>query len=319
MDRPPCSNAGRHRGAGDAERGPGERSERPHGQNIGARDGRLEAESPGPGAAARRAARALALAFTAALALASAARPAGPVRIDTDLRVRPLAPRTWVVTHEEPYPANSLVAELGDGSLLLVGTPYTPEATERLLVWLRARFGPRPLVAVNPHFHWDALGGNAALPAAGAAVHGSDETARLLAEREEALRAQILEWLGDRPAAAPFRTLRAAPPARRFPLREGLHLTFGGDRVDVLFPGPSHAPDLVVVHLPDHGVLFGGCAVLAGERIGNRSDAALPTTWAAAVRTLRDLPAAHVVPGHGDRTDRGLFDHTLKLLREATR
>jgi glyoxylase-like metal-dependent hydrolase (beta-lactamase superfamily II) len=99
-----------------------------------------------------------------------------------------------------------------------------------------------------------------------------------------------------------------------FPLAEGLHLRFGADRVDVLFPGPSHAPDLVVVHLPDHDVLFGGCALLAGDRIGNRSDAAPLDVWAAAVRTLRDLPARHVIPGHGERTDRGLIEHTLKLL-----
>jgi len=68
-----------------------------------------------------------------------------------------------------------------EGSLLLVNTPYTSAATARLLTWIEVRYGRRPLTAVNTHFHVDALGGNAALVAAGARIYGSDATARLVA------------------------------------------------------------------------------------------------------------------------------------------
>ena len=50
--------------------------------------------------------------------------------------------------------------------------------------------------------------------------------------------------------------------------------------------------------------------------MGNRADADLPS-WLAAMETLRRLPATHVVPGHGERFDRGLLEHTETLLRAA--
>lgn len=171
------------------------------------------------------------------------------------MTIRRLGPDSWVVAHESPWPANSLVAELADGTLLLVDTPYTPAAMETLLTWLSIRFGQRRIVAIDTHFHWDALGGNETLLAAGVEVYGSDLTVRLLAEREESMRASLLRWLSSRPAEAePFRTLRARPPNRTFPLREGLELSFGEDRVSVIHPGAGHSPDGVVVHLPRHRV-----------------------------------------------------------------
>jgi len=239
-----------------------------------------------------------------------------PVRIDRDLTIRRLSAGAWVVVHESPWPANSLVAEMADGSLLLVDTPYTPRATQVLLDWLRIRFGRRPVRAVNTHFHWDALGGNEALLVAEIDVHGSDLTAELLAEREEAMREALLRWLSSRPdEAEPFRTLSARPPNRTFSIGEGLQLQFGEDRVEVLFPGPGHSPDGVVVHLPRHRILFGGCLVAAGERIGNTDDADLER-WPESIEALRRFDVDHVVPGHGDRTDPGLLEHTLELLNE---
>ena len=192
-------------------------------------------------------------------------------------------------------------------------TPYTPRATQRLVEWLRTRYGKRPLVAVSSHFHWDALGGNAALLGAGAAVWGSDETARLLQEREEAMRSQMKEALGGDARFAPFADLRALPPSHRFSLEKGTFMRFGKDGVRVLHPGPGHSPDNVVVHFEDLGVIFGGCMILGGDRVASRSDADL-ARWPDAVHAVKELPGEIVIPGHGDRTDRGLLDHTLSVL-----
>ena len=234
-------------------------------------------------------------------------------RIGPDLTVRPAAPRAWVVTHEQPMPANSLLAEMRDGTLVLVDTPFTPEATRDLLDWATARFGRRKMVAINSHFHFDATGGNATLRAAGIPVYGSDATVALLRERTPAMRKAVLDWLGDRPEAAPFRELVPDAPDHVFPLSDGLELKLGDEVVRVIHPGPAHSPDNVVVHIPSLGVLFGGCMLLAGDRVGNRSDADL-ARWPDAIRRLEGLPATVVVPGHGDRTDRGVLQWTLGLV-----
>lgn len=236
--------------------------------------------------------------------------------LDRELRIRRIAEDTWIVTHDSPWPANSLLARMPDGTVLLVDTPYTDEATRALLDFARARFGPAPLVAINSHFHPDALGGNRTLAAAGVRIVGSTHTARLTREHAATMRAQLAEWLADRPeVAARFASYDPLPPSETFEAEQGLVLRFGGEEVRVVFPGAAHSPDNVVVHVPSRDVLFGGCMVMAGDRVGNLSDADVEA-WPAAIERLRGLRAGVIVPGHGDRTDPGLLDHTLSLLRQ---
>ncbi|MCU0611461.1 MAG: polysaccharide deacetylase family protein [Candidatus Eisenbacteria bacterium] len=237
--------------------------------------------------------------------------------IDHDMRVRTLSEGIWVVTHEKPWPANSLVAELADSTLLLVDTPYTPAATRSMLQWLTARFGRRPMIAVNTHFHYDAMGGNEALQEAGVPIYGSDLSVRMLAEREDAMRTQVVGWLGQRPEKDWFESLRLVPPDHVFPVDQGLTLVHG-DTVKVIHPGPAHSLDNSVVYLPRRRVLFGGCMLLCGDRVGNTADADL-AAWPAAVERLRELPAVHVVPGHGNRFTQDLLDHTLRVLAASVR
>lgn len=225
----------------------------------------------------------------------ASARPAptapGAIRLAQDLAVRALAPHVFVVTHEKPWPANSVLVEARDGTLLFIGSPYTAAATERVLAWAHERFGERPRRAIDTHFHDDAgVGGNRAYQAAGIPIHGADLTAKLISER----------------------TPNEVPPDHVFPLAEGLSLDVG-EPVRVLFPGPGHSRDNVVVHFPQRRLLVGGCFIMAGQRIGNRADADLKG-WAASVRALEGLDFDLLVPGHGARFDRGLLAHTLAIL-----
>jgi glyoxylase-like metal-dependent hydrolase (beta-lactamase superfamily II) len=226
-----------------------------------------------------------------------------------------VASGAYEITHELPWPANSLLVEMADRTLVLVGTPYTPEATRRLLDWARSSFGQRKMVAINNGFHVDNLGGNAALRDAGIPIYGSDLTVRLLRERGEKTRQQILDMIGNR--AAPEYAIHAkipyVPPERVFPIAEGLVLKFGAEEARVIYPGPSQAPDKVAVYFPSRRLLYGGCMVLSGNQVGNIADADLDS-WSRAIRTLAELPAVVVIPGHGDRLDPGLLQNTLDVL-----
>jgi hypothetical protein len=200
--------------------------------------------------------RALACALLACIGCATrpsaapSATPANPslsqtIALDPGLHVRPVASGAYEITHELPWPANSLLVEMADRTLILVGTPYTPEATRRLLDWARSSFGERKMVAINNGFHVDNLGGNAALRAAGIPIYGSDLTVNLLRERGEKTRQHILDMIGnvDAPAYATHAWIRYVPPDHVFSITKGLVLKFGDEEVRVIYPGPSQAPD----------------------------------------------------------------------------
>jgi glyoxylase-like metal-dependent hydrolase (beta-lactamase superfamily II) len=238
------------------------------------------------------------------------------IDIAQDLYVREVTDRVVVVTHSFPWPANSLIARMESSDLVLVDTPYTPEATRELLEWIVTRFGEYPIIAINTGYHHDNLGGNGCLIERGIPVYGSDLTARLLRERGESMRTMTLSWL-QAPEHERYREAHAVlpyvPPTNLFDLDEGLELDFGRERVLVHHPGASHSPDNSVVYFPGLKLLFGGCMILGWDGVGNTSDADLEA-WPKAIRNLRRFDLEIVVPGHGDRLDPGLLDHTIELL-----
>jgi glyoxylase-like metal-dependent hydrolase (beta-lactamase superfamily II) len=240
--------------------------------------------------------------------------------LNEDLTVRQIQSGVFVITHAFPWPANSMVVAMENTDLVLVDTPYTPEATQEVLNWLEARFGQRKIIAINTGFHVDNLGGNSALIEAGIPVYGPDVTARLIEERGEQTRAVMLDWLKEPRYQRYYEAhekLSYLAPTHPFALNDGLEIPFGDEVVQVYYPGPSHSPDNVVVYFPRQKVLFGGCMVLAGDKVGNTSDADL-VEWPQSVQKLSQFDFEVLVPGHGDRLDPGLIEHTLNLLKTSS-
>jgi glyoxylase-like metal-dependent hydrolase (beta-lactamase superfamily II) len=241
----------------------------------------------------------------------------GSIEITPDLSVRQIEDGVYVFSHAFPWAANSLAVVSGD-HLILADTPWTPEATQEMIAWLEAQNGPKEIVAINTHFHLDNLGGNQYLVAQGIPVYGSDRTVALLAERGQASLDQTVAWLQDQDDpryAETFAGLELVAPTEIFELDAGLKLEFEGETVQVYFPGPAHAPDNVVVYFPERSLLFGGCMIIGWDAVGNTTDADL-AAWPASVRALEQFEFDILIPGHGDRLDPGLLEHTLTLLLE---
>jgi glyoxylase-like metal-dependent hydrolase (beta-lactamase superfamily II) len=185
---------------------------------------------------------------------------------------------------------------------------------EQLLAWVDAKLGRRSMIAIVTHFHADVLGGNEALLRRGIPVYGSDLTVKALAEHGERFRQLMLQWLeGDEPQREHFRAATFLPPDHFFPAEAGMKLAFGGEEVRVLYPGPAHSTDNVVVFFPGAGILFAGCLAIEGPRLGNISDANVEA-WPTAIRKVAGLGARIVVPGHGQWGGPKLLSHTLDVL-----
>lgn len=186
-------------------------------------------------------------------------------------------------------PSNGLLlCTRGEGGL--VDTAWSDGAT-MVLLDEAVRRGCPVKHAIFTHSHDDRAGGLSALFARGVRVWATAETTRLLA----------------RPGFAPD---SLEPPAR---------LRLGGLDVDVFFPGPAHAPDNLVVHVPSRRVLFGGCMVKSSDTqsLGNVKDAKL-TEWPSAIARVTERYAGEttiVVPGHGAQGGLELLSHTTELLR----
>ena len=271
-----------------------------------------------PGSAASPASRSTSTPAVTVAATTAVNTPATFSRIDLseELYLRQIRKDVFVVTHVFPWSANSLIVEMANSDLVLVGSPYTPEATNEVLAWMEKHFGKRKIIAINTGYHVDNLGGNSALIEHGITVYGSDLTAQLLKERGEQTRQVLLGMLKGTANASYYKAQAEIPyvaPTQLFPIAQGLKLSFGDEQLEVYYPGPSQAPDKVVVYFPGKKVLFGGCMILGGDQVGNTSDADLKN-WPDAVRKLEQFDVEIVVPGHGDRLDTGLIEHTIALL-----
>nr|WP_052420427.1 subclass B1 metallo-beta-lactamase [Hyalangium minutum] len=208
------------------------------------------------------------------------------------MSVRRLAPGVWIhvtLAGEDfgRYPANGLIVEDGEGTLL-VDAGWNPQQAERLLTWAQNELRRPVRAAVVTHFHEDRLGGMKALLARGLPVYGLDETARLAGAAQKQV------------------------PSRTFAEQQGV------GTLELFFPGPGHSRDNIVVWHPSSGVLFGGCFVkdASAKDLGNVADADLAAWPASLDRTQGQFPQMRtVVPGHGLPGGPELLTHTQELLR----
>lgn len=222
---------------------------------------------------------------------------------------------TWIHTtyKELPevglFPSNGLMVR-GDGGVVLVDTPWTPEATKTLVEWVESRLALPITDVVVTHSHDDRTGGVKELPAT-AQVHALALTSTLAAKDGREFEAAVIPTVPTQ-------------------------LTFAGVTFETRYPGAGHAPDNLVVLVPERRVLVGGCFVRAAatEELGFLADADL-ASWKVALTAVdgwvrateaeliegdaqlgKERRPLLVLPGHGAVGGVGLIAHTLELVDE---
>lgn len=247
------------------------------------------------------------------------ARPAPPVvpdvvQIDAELVAHRVARDAWVVTSEPFFASNILVVRMPDDTVVICSSPFDTEATRALVRWVRTALRPRRIVAIATHFHPDGSGGNSAYAELGVETYASELTQQLIAARGTEFRDATAAGLDDAARAARVRHTAMVPARHTFAAADGLALRFGGEAIEVFYPGAAHSPDNVVVSFPARRLLFGGCMIKTGDSIGFTGDADLGH-WEAAVHALERFDAAVVVPGHGAIGGPEALAHTIELVR----
>ncbi len=235
----------------------------------------------------------------AALALLLAASCAAASEPEIELRA--LADGVWLHTSYYRYPSgtrfpsNGLIARNGDG-LILIDTAWGERKTEQLLAAIAAEISLPVARAIVTHAHGDRSAGIDVLEARGIEVFAHPLTRRLTLEFGLPVPDRTLDDLTQ-----PGGTVEM-------------------DGLQVHYPGPAHAPDNLIVWLPDARVLFGGCLLRAAgsSSTGNTAHADLDSWQRVLDRLQRRYPdAAIVVPGHGEPGGAELIRHTQELVRDA--
>jgi metallo-beta-lactamase class B len=202
-------------------------------------------------------------------------------RLSKTVWVGRLAPQIWLHTTTDLiagvgyYPANGLILEQRDGSLL-IDTGYRPEQAETLIEWSREHLDAPISNAVVTHFHNDRTGGIPALER-----HG--------------IRALAHPMTCDLTRA---NGLPVPEPIRGFD-QNVHHLS---PDCELFFPGAGHTRDNIVVWFRPQRVLFGGCFLKSGTSVslGNLADADV-AAWGYSITRMHqryDNPEI-AVPGHG--------------------
>jgi glyoxylase-like metal-dependent hydrolase (beta-lactamase superfamily II) len=222
-------------------------------------------------------------------------------RIDQTVWVSRLAPGLWLHTTTAIiaegqgvyFPANGLILEREGGSLL-IDTGYSPEHADALLKWSKRALRHPIAQAVATHFHRDRTGGIPALEAAGIPTMAHPLTLELSRGHGTGIPTATADFVHD--------------------------IAQVGE-CELFFPGPGHTRDNILVWLPQHRVLFGGCFLksVTSADLGNLADAVLPE-WAGSVqRTRTRYPSPRIiVPGHG-ATSGDAMALTLSLLTKRER
>ncbi|MDS1268952.1 MBL fold metallo-hydrolase [Lipingzhangella sp. LS1_29] len=181
-----------------------------------------------------------------------------------------------------------IVAPEVEGGVVMVDHVAT-ERRGRALMGTVERLGAgRALTTlINTHHHGDHTFGNYLVPA-GTSVVGHE-----LCRAEVIATGTSVTTLFEGPD---WGDIRLRPPEITF--REQLTVWAGTLRLELVhFGGPAHTTNDVVVHVPDHGVVFCGDLVFAGG-----TPLAVQGSirgWLTALDRLAELGARTLVPGHG--------------------
>ena len=242
------------------------------------------------------------------------------ININEELLLKEIEKDVFLITHNFPWSANSLLVKITSLDFILVDTPWENSGTRALIEWLRDTYGNINLLVINTHFHRDNLGGNEYLLNQNIPIYGSDLTVTLLNKRRTELIGRTLKNLKSpeyKKYYEAYKKAKLKPPDNIFKIEKGLVLNISNEQIELFYPGSGHTQDNIVVYFRSRKLLFGGCMIKSLEsNLGRNSDADFVAWPHSLEKLMKKYPESRlIVPGHGECGNMELISHTIELLK----
>ncbi len=193
-------------------------------------------------------------------------------------------------------PANSFGANAGiivckDG-IVVIDTLTSAKEAQRFISDIR-KVSDKPVrYVINTHYHLDHSFGNAEFEKMGAIIISHEYDKKNLQNNgETTLKNAGAYGLSE----SDMEGTKLAYPSLTFTDR--MYITIDGQRVELIYPGPSHTNGSIIVYLPDNKILFAGDILFTGYHpflaegdIGS---------WTKALDFIMSMDADIIIPGHG--------------------
>ncbi|HMO74374.1 MAG TPA: MBL fold metallo-hydrolase [Sphingopyxis sp.] len=197
---------------------------------------------------------------------------------------------------------------VGPEGVIVVDAQRTPPEGAAQLA-LIARIAQRPVAGVIlTHADPDHVGGLPAYPADALIIMHENARAQILAAAEAADGGPFFGPLYKAIAASrlPHRTVAAAE-----------RMVIAGIMVEMIRVAPAHSGGDLIVHFPDHRVVFAGDIVLTDQgRFPSIRTGGSSLGWIASMKAILALDADVIVPGHGPVATRERLEAQLKDAEE---
>lgn len=254
--------------------------------------------------------------------LAAVCLLAAPLAQAIDMTPVQVAPHSWYVLGKagmasavnEGFMSNAGFVVTDEGVVVLdaLGTPVLGEQ----LIGEIAKITDKPIVRVIvSHYHADHYYGLQAFRERGIEIW-AHKAGKVILESDDAL-ARLEQRRAD---LFPFVDEKTVPTAAdRWLDDDGAEFRLGGVTFRVIYVGPTHSPDDVVLHVVEDEVVFAGDLLFRGRVpfVGNANTRG----WLKALDRLLEIDARVLVPGHGavsknPQADLVMTRDYLRFLRE---